>query len=410
MRPAFRFRWQGVWLALIGVALWGAHGLPRVAAATPPPLTPQVHIAFGDAVTIILPLEQLGPVQRVEIYLRPEGQVETYTQDMVIDGPRARYVHPLTEKPLPLFGQVFYWFKIYPAQGPAYESPAFVFIYEDNRFMWQSRAVEPVTVYWYEGNLELAEIALRAAHMALQNAFIQWQGRLAQGQTVRVYMYANARDLHTALSSSAGPPDHDPVPQHTVLTVATWSPEGRVALQRDIAHQVAHIVLRDTVGEGYANLPWWLKEGLATLAEPQTQTDDYTALRDAALSQQLIPLAQLCRPEPWDDPEAEALARAEAGAFVAHLYARYGPAGLQRLLEGYANGMGCDEGFRAALGTSLTALEDDWRSAQGLFPQHEKAGGWAALAVALAMLAPFLALGWWWQRQAGGLWAPSRPR
>ena len=394
MRTDLRWALVLLWTGLMG--LWPV----EARAAEPPPLAPQVGIRFGDSVTILLPLADLGPVQRVEIYLRPEGLVDTYTADMTIEGAQARYVHPVQAKPLPLFGQVFYWFKIYPAQGPAYQSPAFTFVYEDNRFAWQARTVEPVSVHWYEGGADVAEMALNAAHIALKNAFVQWQGRLDPERPLRVYIYASQGDLLSALETL--PPDlrgHEArLVQHTVLAYGGLSPQARADLQRQIAHQVAHIVLRDTVGDGYANLPWWLREGLAALAEPQAAPADYQVLQEAAAANQLYPITHLCRPPAFETPEDEALARIEAGAFVAHLFARYGPAGLQRLLEVYAGGLGCEDGFQAALGTSLTALEDDWRAAQELFPRREVAPGWVGLWVALWMVGPAGALGVWYWR------------
>ena len=372
----------------------------RVRAATPPPLVPQVTIAFGDSVTILLPLADLGPVQRVEVYLRPEGSVDTYTADMTLEEREARYVHPVRTKPLPLFGRVFYWFKIYPAQGPAYQSPAFTFIYEDNRFAWQSRTVEPVSVHWYAGGADVAEMALNAAHIALKNAFVQWQGRLDPERPIRIYIYASEQDLRSALETL--PPEmrgHEVyLAQHIVLVHSGLSPQARAELQRQIAYQVAHIVLYDTVGDGYANLPWWLREGLGSLAGPQADTTDYQILHTAAAANQLYPLQELCRAPEFETAEDEDLARAEAGAFVAHLFARYGPAGLQRLLEVYASGLGCVDGFQAALGARLTDLEDDWRAAQGLFPQREIAPGWMGLWVTLWMILPVTILGLWYWR------------
>ncbi len=394
-RTAWWRRLRRAWM-LLGLALVGL-AAPQAWAAEPPPLAPQVRIVFGDSVTILLPLAELGPVQRVEIYLRPEGMVDTYTADMVLDRNQARYEHPVQEKPLPLFGQVFYWFKIYPAQGAPYQSPAFTFVYEDNRFAWQSRTVAPVQVYWYAGGADVAEMALNAAHIALKNAFVQWQGRIATDRPLRIYIYASPRDLTSALATL--PPelqDHETrLAQHTVLTYDGLSPQARAEQQRYIAHQVAHIVLYDTVGEGYVHLPWWLREGLAALAEPQAAATEYQVLQEAAAANQLYPLRDLCREPTFATEDDERLARAEAGSFVAHVFARYGPAGLQRLLEVYTSGLGCEEGFQAALGASLTALEDDWRAAQGLFPRREIEPGWVGLWVMLWMLAPFAALGWW---------------
>ncbi len=390
--PRTWLRWLVVGLGLLaGLVLGPAPGR----AAALPPLTPQVLVVFAKSVTIRLPLDDLGPVERVEVYLRPEGMVDTYTQDMHLNGPLAEVTLSMHDYPLPPFIQVYYWFRIYPAAGEPVQSPAFVFIYEDNRFTWQERAVDPVQVYWSEGGAKVAEAALNAAHIALQNAFVQWQGHFDTTRgPLRIYVYPSRAALAEALAPL---PDAWRTPEaqarlHIILAGGNPSPAGLLELQRAVAYATAQRVLYDTVQEGYANLPWWLREGLALLAEPQgVDATAYQALTEAARANQLIPLRALCAapPDDLDDPR---LAQAEAGAFVAHVFGRYGPAGLRRLLDIYAGGLGCEDGFQAALGLSLQAMEDDWRSAAGLHPQEGLTPGWVGVGVAVSMLGPFVAL------------------
>ncbi len=417
MKSAYRAIWHLRWLLLL-LAGWPTWGTVRVQAAEAPPLTPRVLVTFGEAVTVLLPLERVGPVQRVEIFLRPEGEVQTFAADMTLEGAQARYVHPLAEKPLPLFAQVYYWFRIYPVGGEPYQSPAFVFVYEDNRFEWQMRTVAPVQVHWYAGDAALAETALNAALIALRNTYVQWQGHLPDETAVRVYVYANTQDLASALALAADHDVHEPHGRHIVLVAGGTSPAARAVLQREIAHQVAHIVLYDTVPEGYTNLPWWLREGLAALAEPQANPVAYQLLLDAAGAGQLFPMRDLCQPSlSADDGLSEramaedwALARAQAASFTAHLFGRYGPAGLQRLLEVYAlGGLGCEDGFQAALGTDLLAAEQEWQAAQNLRPVEQISPAWVGLGLIAATLGPLLGLGFWYWRAHRSWFVPEGP-
>ena len=399
MTPRLRGKfWVLGWSLALTLILGGA---PRPAsAAEPPPLSPQVSIVFGEAVTILLPLADLGPVRRIEIYVRPEGQETTYTQDMLLDETLARYEHSVAEKPLPLFGQVYYWFKIHPAQGAAYLSPAFTFIYEDNRFPWQARTDPPVTVYWYEGGAVLADEALNAAQQTLEHARIRWGGRLAPDARVRIYIYASAKALNSALDTL--PPEmRTPEfqwPRHVVWAYGDGDPRERLALQRQIAHHVAHIVLYDTAAKGFAFLPWWFREGLAGLAEPWPDPQALGTLYHAVAANQMFSLRELCVAPPVATPEDELLARAEARAFATYLFARYGPTGLERLLEIYLSGLGCEEGVPVALGADLASLEQAWRVAQGLVPRQGLGPGWTGLWVAVWLVVPSLVLGAWYWR------------
>jgi hypothetical protein len=139
-----------------------------------------------------------------------------------------------------------------------------------------------------------------------------------------------------------------------------------------IPHELAHIILYEQSGDGYDNLPAWLREGLASLAELYPDPDYVGALQEASGNDTLIAVEELCDGFPLDASNAY-LAYAESHSFVRFLRDSYGTSGLLSLISAYSDGLDCEQGPVRALGSSLGALDTRWResvlgqSAAGLF-------------------------------------------
>jgi hypothetical protein len=71
-------------------------------------------------------------------------------------------------------------------------------------------------------------------------------------------------------------------------------------------------------------------------------------------------LIDLCSSFPREVSSA-LLAYAQAASFTKYLQSAYGTSSIQALLEAYANGMSCDRGAQAALGSSLNQLDRQWQ-------------------------------------------------
>jgi hypothetical protein len=157
-------------------------------------------------------------------------------------------------------------------------------------------------------------------------------------------------------------------------------PEQRLEMERQIPHELMHLLLFQWLGPGYANLPTWLDEGLASIAELYPNPDYLVLLDNAVDKDELLPMASLCDTFPRDASSAF-LAYAQATSFTRFLQQQYGSAGLGKLAEAYADGMTCERGVQVALGSTLKQLELRWR---------REAFGNAATLRALANLSPWL--------------------
>ncbi len=140
------------------------------------------------------------------------------------------------------------------------------------------------------------------------------------------------------------------------------------------------MLYREMGAGAYGNLPVWLSEGIATMAEAYPNPDYANALDVASRNGSLIPFGELCDSFPPDSGRAF-LAYAQSQSFTAYLRDTYGFTGLAALVRAYGDGLGCDLGASRALGMPLSQLEARWR---------EAALGQNMTGAALRDLAPYL--------------------
>jgi hypothetical protein len=216
-------------------------------------------------------------------------------------------------------------------------------------------------VHWYQGDASFGQAALDTAQAGLESIAPLIPPNLEE--SVEIFIYANADDLRGVLASGnenwiAG---HADPALGVVMVVIEPGAEQRITMEQRIPHELMHIMLYRSVGPGYQNIPAWLREGIATLAEIYPNADYDRVLAEAATNNDLIPLKDLCISFPTDAGQAF-LAYAESRSFTDFLYDTYGSSGLQNLVRSYADGVDCERGTERAYGVSLSSLETEWRA------------------------------------------------
>jgi hypothetical protein len=351
-------RW--IILLLLGLGLAGSI-LPSLAAPTWQVTPYPVEYTFGGQVTLRANIASDAPISSVQVFLRSRGDTETYTGSAFFNNNEIIYQHDLTTEPLRAFSHIEYWFQITPKSGDPYQSDTFSFLYEDNRFDWQTLSSGSVFVHWYEGDTAFGQSVLNAAEAGLDRASSLVV--LPTLQPVNIYVYASGVEMQStlrlgALRWIAGHADPD-------LGVAVVSlptgPYQRSEIERQIPHEVMHLLLYQVVGSPYYQLPIWLKEGLASANEMRPNPDYYVILSQAVEQNILIPMTSLCQTFPQDNNVY--LAYAQSDSFVRYLYQQYGQTGIQGLVNNYASGEGCETAPQSVMGLSLSELEQDWRRA-----------------------------------------------
>jgi len=163
-------------------------------------------------------------------------------------------------------------------------------------------------------------------------------------------------------------------------------------MEQRIPHELMHVMLYRQVGAGYKDIPAWLREGTATLAEINPNPDYDRVLLEVSARNELIPMKDLCGSFSSEVVEAF-LAYAESRSFVNYLRGRYGSSGLLTLAGDYAEGVDCERGPERAFGVSLSKLELDWRaSVLGQNPVGTAVGNMLPYFVllCLVLLVPFM--------------------
>jgi hypothetical protein len=322
---------------------------------------PQVEYTFGDKITVSVELSDPGVVESVQAIIRSDDTPDTWQSRLV--KPESSLVslefNP-KEMGLRTFSKLITWIETTYHDGQTASSPEVEFYYEDNRFEWKTRLQEPFEVFWYDGDSAFGLSLLDVAQLGLTQ--IQTLLPVPSPQNLRLYAYADAVEMRATLQNSA----RNWVGAHTdpdlgvmVLSLPP-GPEQRLEMERQIPHELMHILLYQKVGPAYINIPAWLNEGLSSVAELYPNPDYQILLESAYEKGTLLPISSLCNALPRDAAGAY-LAYAESASFTRYLHEQYGSLLIDQLVRQYANGLDCERGIEVALGSSLSQLERDWR-------------------------------------------------
>lgn len=343
-------------------AIWAAPCSAGVHAATGVQvLDTEVQYSFGGPITFQATMQSDAPIEQVVVFVQANGQLDAETIPATVSSSgRTKAEFDLQQYPMRGFSEITYWYRVTLENGEVFTSEKYHFFYEDSRYDWETLESDDFVVHWYEGEVEFGQEMVNIAAASLQRA--QTYLPMAPSETIHIYAYDNARELQSALQLSgqdwvAGHADPD---LGVVLVSLPPGPEQQPEMERQIPHELMHILMYQKAGPAYERLPVWLNEGLASVTELYPNPDYYTILNDAYEEKQLLPIASLCDVFP-QDPSRVLLSYAETASFTRYLYNQYGTPGLESLLSSYADGLDCERGAEQALGSTLSQLEIQWR-------------------------------------------------
>ncbi len=349
--------WMMVLLLLANLLLGAA---PAAAAYAVEITVGNVFYDYGQQATFQAQIEPADAWREVNLFLQPQG-ASARVEQVEPDGDGGIvYIYDLAEKPLPAFTPVTFWFRVVDQDGNEYTSPEKTFVYDDNRFEWEQLESERFEVHWYERDIAFGQQVLNTAEQGLRRAQSYLPGTI--DDRVRIFVYSSVEDFQQALqlSTSAWAVGHASPALSTIVVSVPPGPEEVLELERQIPHELAHIFEYALAGDGYAQIPVWLLEGTASLAELYPNPDYQSVLDNAAQNTSLITMSQLCGPFPRE-ASAAFLSYAQSASFVRFLHQKYGTSGLGELMQIYADGVGCEEGPQSAWNVSLNELEYRWR-------------------------------------------------
>jgi hypothetical protein len=341
---------------------------------------------FGEQITFVATLKSGIAIQSVAIAISDSSQSVQRVEPVAVqpDG-RMEFRLDTRQTVLRPFTMVQWKYQFTLSDGSVTQSQPYFVRYADNRFNWQTLEADTLRVNWYQGEVNFGQAALNAAQAGLA-AIKQLLAGGNLAQPVEIYIYANTSDLSGTLALSGGgwAAGHADPALGVVMVVVEPGAQQGITMEQRIPHELMHVLMYRSVGPGYRNIPTWLREGMATLAETYPNADYERVLADAATGNRLIPLRDLCVSFPADAGQAF-LAYAESRSFTDYLYHTYGSGstGLWNLMGFYASGVDCEHGPERAFGASLSNLEMKWRSS---------VLGQNTLVPALGNISPYLVL------------------
>jgi hypothetical protein len=365
-----------------------------------------VEYRFGEAITFKARVEAGFPVKAARIEIRKQGDSGRLEAPVQADpGGDLEYHLDLKalepgQNPPRAFSRVDYVFYVTLDNGEEISSQEFSFFYGDNRFPWKEKESGSIRVHWYEGDEAFAQSVLDAADLGLQKA--QDLLSLRVRAEINLFVYANSSEMQSALLAGQNWVAGQTAPDLGVALVSLppGLPDTRFEARRQIPHELMHILLYQRLVRAYADLPAWLNEGLASMAELSPNADYQTMLENAVRNDALIPMASLCGTFPSDYSSA-LLSYAESTSFTFFLYRQFGSSGLDKLVNQYADGLDCASGVEAAFGSPLEQLEQRWLDETFGTNAYQQAFGdlmpWAVLLLLSVAVPLGLTLGGLWK-------------
>ncbi len=319
-----------------------------------------VDFSFGDRITFRLSYESENPVESISLIVQAPG-VPSFVGAVAMNGDgEGAFVYLVSDRPLPAFSSISYSFQFTLADGMLVSSPVYHFTYLDNRYNWQELIGEPFRIYWYEGEIMLAQDVLDAAKMG-QTKTLDLLQQPPDMEPIVIFIYSSEEDLRSTLSFIG----QDWVSGYadpalgSIVVALPPAVDQPLEIQRLVPHEVAHILLYRFMGAEFDYLPAWLNEGIASQMEIYSLAEYDLVLERAQEARDLIPMSHLCEAFPSDD-ELAFLAYAQSDSLVEYIQDKYGLPGLQSLIFAYDQGVSCERGVEMSLGLTLQELEQDW--------------------------------------------------
>lgn len=377
--PSLASRATFLLTAVVAMIFFGAN---RAAAQSEIEMELSAAYQFGEHVTFRGRLLSPIRVQKASIFIHDTMQVVTRIEPVTFDDQGvSEYRFDARRNALRPFTTILWRYELTLADGSIIQSATASVRYDDDRFTWQTLEADALRVHWYGGDEGFGVSALNAAQTGLQNISGFFSPILSP--PVDIFIYASESDLPGALyGAEAWAAGHADSAAGVITVTIEPGVNQNLLMDQRIPHELMHVMLHRQVGAGYRNIPAWLSEGMAALAEAYPNPDYAILLRDAAAHDALIPIRDLCASF---SPRVDSafLAYAESRSFTDYLRGLYGGNGLLSLANIYADGVTCERGTERAFGVPLAKLERDWRVT---------ALGQTAFASALGDFAPYLIL------------------
>lgn len=241
------------------------------------------------------------------------------------------------------------------------------FVYQDNRFEWETVVEGLITVYYYgEYVVDRANVVLDAAKANLEK-MLPVLG-IAPTEPLRIVSYNNYRHMASALPFRSQAVSEGLQTQgmafsnERVLLVHGFDP----TVTGTVSHEFTHLLVGEAAGSALSQVPSWLNEGLAEYGNVDP-TDDYeAALRYGIFTRRIKPLWYLN--SFGGTPEDIIIAYGQGRSVVQYMIDSYGEARMAALFPVLQRTLDIDQALLEVYGMDQFGLDSAWREWLGLEP------------------------------------------
>ena len=263
--------------------------------------------------------------------------------------------------------KIEYSFEVRDKAGAVLRTEPQEFVYQDNRFEWDTVVEGLITVYYYGEYVRgRAETVLEAAKENMER-MLPVLG-ITPTEPLRIVSYNNYRHMATAL------PFRSQAVSEGLQTQGMAFSDERVLLVHGfdptvtgtVSHEFTHLLVGEAAGKAISQVPSWLNEGLAEYGNIDP-TDDYdAALRYGIFTRRIRPL--------WyqgafgGTPEDIIIAYGQARSVVGYMIRTYGPDRMSALFPVLQRTLNIDQALLEVYGMDQYGLDSAWRVSLGLDP------------------------------------------
>jgi hypothetical protein len=326
--------------------------------------------SWPDSVVVTALVDDASDVESATFLYKilPEGALTRQSAELNQgDVTRVRAEFPTRNSQLWIpAGADFEWrWEFVTALGETYETEPQVWRYEDPRFEWQSLKEGDLEVAWYDDR-GVAETLLREGLEALDE--ISPLLGLEELIPIKVYIWANTEDAREVERIDSERFEESVITGGTrVLAdlVHVYQPTRWV-----VRHELTH-VLTKLAGEGpYGDLPAWLDEGMATIAEGDWLERRGGALQFAINNDQVLSLRSM--ESPSNRPGFVDIFYGQSAAIVLYMIQEYGIERMNELFDTFKAGSSVEDALDQVYGLTREELDNEWRASVGLGPREQE--------------------------------------
>ncbi len=317
-----------------------------------------VVVSFPGEVDLTLTVEGEEEIVEVRVFYRPaDTRIWAYAYadfepDTKITA--TQVLPPNSVTYLPPGAVIDYYYEISDAQGNVFTSDRSSVEYLDDRFDWERIQIGPLTLLYYgHSETRVASLA-RGVQQDLDRMLRVLQLELSN--SIKGVIYSRSSDAQEAFPAQSRTTTERGIfggfafPEQGVFV-------GQGLDRRIIAHESAHLLFNQALGERSPHLPAWLEEGVASYFEPGSG-----ALSSRTLAGRTLPLRAMAAVS--GTPNNIGIFYQKAESVVTFLIGEYGEDKFRHLVAELGSGKQVDPSLLSTYGFDTDGLDALWTSVE----------------------------------------------